>query len=104
MKGNLSNGFTVMDWMNTRLGLTPIQTSIFACLYDASMHGKRPALFSTVELATLCNVGDWCILQNVRLLQDIGLLKNRKRIGRGWSVEIDTDTLRHYGLGDKEEK
>lgn len=99
MRGNLANGFTVMDWMSKRLGLTSAQTVIYACLYDASMHGKRPVIFSTSEIGTLCNISCDTVRRALTALEREKLICNQSREGYMRTLEIDTDTLRRYHLG-----
>lgn len=99
MRGNLANGFTVMDWMSKRLGLTSAQTAIYACVYDASLGGTRPAVFTTTEIATLCNISGHTVRKALKVLEDEGLVRNQSRQGYMRTLEINTDTLREYHLG-----
>ena len=99
MRGNLANGFTVMDWMSKRLRLTSAQTAIYACVYDASLGGTRPAVFTTTEIATLCKVTPHTVRETLKILEEENLIKNSQYRKPGWSVEINTDTLREYHLG-----
>lgn len=93
MKGNIGNGYIVFDWMTRRLGLSPSATHVYACLYDASGHGTRNAIFSPYEIATICGLSDWTARKSVRQLDEMGFIHIvEKRHGR-WVATIDTEVL-----------
>ena len=101
--GNLGNGFTVMDWMTRRLGLTPKATYLFAAFYDASMEGRRIVCFTIREAAELCKCSEVSVRQGVRMMEEIGLVRNVSKSSPYWRLEINNETLRRFHLGRYEE-
>lgn len=92
-KSNLSNGYIVFDWMVERLGMPRVATQLYAIIFDASMSGKRAALFSSAEAATLCKSTPQTVVVNLHKLKDVGLLSSLSFCGRRWKATIDTDVL-----------
>lgn len=100
---NLGNGYVVLDWMTSRLGLSNAETVVYACLYDASMGGERPAVFTPVEAATLCGITPGTVRETVKKLNRLGFFRSVKKTNRKWMVEIDTEVLKrnHIDTGRK---
>lgn len=98
-KSNISNGYIVFDWMTEKLGLSKTATLLYAIIFDASMQGKRAALFSTREAAAFCKASPQTITANLHLLHETGLLDSLVYCGRRWKATVNTKTLEDHHIG-----
>ena len=89
--GNLGNGYTVMDWMTSRLGLSHAETQVYACLLDASMGGTRHAIFSTKELSKATGLSPLTARKTISTLNELGFIRITQKAAKGvlWRALIE---------------